>query len=109
MCYKYFTKRERSCRFGTFLGEGSPLDYAGLVKGSGMKKGEQYGEVVVNLTDKSTRDEKSFSMVQRLRPIVNKECGGLVSNTSIRFIEMPAGPPTLADVVVEVYGKKIKK
>lgn len=92
-----------------FLGEGSPLDYAGLVKGSGMKKGEQYGEVVVNLTDKSTRDEKSFSMVQRLRPIVNKECGGLVSNTSIRFIEMPAGPPTLADVVVEVYGKENQK
>lgn len=92
-----------------FLGEGSPLDYAGLVKGSGMKKGEQYAEVVVNLTDKSTRDEKSFSMVQRLRPIINKECSGIVPNTSIRFIEMPAGPPTLADIVVEVYGKENQK
>ncbi|MDD2698058.1 MAG: efflux RND transporter permease subunit [Arcobacteraceae bacterium] len=92
-----------------FLGEGSPLDYAGLVKGSGMKKGEQYSEVVVNLTDKSTRAEKSFSMTQRLRPILNKECSAIVPNTSIRLIEMPAGPPTLADIVVEVYGENNQK
>ena len=93
----------------TFLGEGSPLDYAGLVKGSGMKKGEQYAEIVVNLTDKSERSEKSFSMTQRLRPILNKECGKLVNNTSIKLVEMPAGPPTLADIVVEVYGQDNRK
>ncbi len=89
----------------TFLGSGSPLDYAGLVKGSGMKKGEEYAEIVVNLTDKSNRDEKSFSMTQRLRPLLNKECGNIVPNTNIKLVEMPAGPPTLADIVVEVYGK----
>ncbi len=92
-----------------FLGEGSPLDYAGLVKGSGMKKGEQFGELVVNLTDKSTRSEKSFSMTQRLRPIFNKECENIVPNTSIKLIEMPAGPPTLADIVVEVFGDNNQK
>ena len=95
--------------FELFLGMGSPLDYAGLVKGSGMKKGEQYAEIVVNLTDKTTRDEKSFSMTQRLRPIFNNECQTIVPNTSIKLIEMPAGPPTLADIVVEVYGKDNQK
>lgn len=92
-----------------FLAQGAPLDYAGLVKGSGMKMGEQYSEIVVNLTDKHTRDEKSYAMVQRLRPLLNKSCSPLISGTSIKMIEMPAGPPTLADIVVEVYGKNNDK
>jgi len=92
-----------------FLGQGSPLDYAGLVKGSGMKMGEQYAEVVVNLTDKHHREEKSFNMVQRLRPVIQKNCEPIVAGTNIKMIEMPAGPPTLASIVVEVYGKDNSK
>ena len=92
-----------------FLGQGSPLDYAGLVKGSGMKQGEQFAEIVVNLTNKHTRDEKSFSMIQRLRPIIQKKCELITKNTSIKMIEMPAGPPTLASIVVEVFGENNKE
>jgi len=92
-----------------FLAGGSPLDYAGLVKGSGMKQGEQYAEIVVNLTDKNNRDEKSFNMVQRLRLILNENCANIIKGTSIKMIEMPAGPPTLASIVVEVYGDENKK
>ena len=92
-----------------FLSSGSPLDYAGLVKGSGMKMGEEFAEIVVNLTDKNDRDEKSFLMVQRLRPVLNSECSPLINGTTIKMIEMPAGPPTLASLVVEVYGDNIEK
>ena len=92
-----------------FVGQGSPLDYAGLVKGSGMKQGEEFAEIVVNLTDKHSRDEKSFNMVQRLRPIIQNNCEPIVNGTNIKMIEMPAGPPTLASIVVEVYGKDNEK
>jgi len=92
-----------------FLAQGSPLDYAGLVKGSAMKMGEQYAEIVVNLTDKHTREDKSFLMVQRLRPVIQKTCQPIVTGTNIKMIEMPAGPPTLASIVVEVYGKDNSK
>jgi len=88
-----------------FLGQGAPLDYAGLVKGSAMKSLKNQAEIVINLTDKHARDETSFLMVHRIRPILNKACGSLVENTSIRFTEMPAGPPTLATIVIEIYGK----
>ncbi len=88
-----------------FLGQGAPLDYAGLVKGSGLKALKNQAEIVINLTDKHHRDEPSYVMVHRLRPIINKACGDLVENSSIRFTEMPAGPPTLATIVVELYGK----
>ncbi len=98
-------KEEHITDIELFLGQGSPLDYAGLVKGSGMKSGEQYSEIVVNLTDKHSRDEKSFNMVKRLRPAIKGQCAKIVDGTNIKMIEMPAGPPTLASVVVEVYGK----
>jgi len=87
-----------------FLGQGSPLDYAGLVKGSTLKQGENVAEIVVNLTDKHSRDEASFLMVKRLRPMIQNECE-FKENTSIKMIEQPAGPPTLASIVVEVYAE----
>jgi len=88
-----------------FLGQGAPLDYAGLVKGSALKSLKSQAEIVINLTDKHGRDETSYMMVHRMRPQVNKACGNLLENISIRFTEMPAGPPTLATIVIELYGK----
>jgi len=92
-----------------FLGQGIPLDYAGLVKGSAMKRAENVAEIAVNLTDKHTRSEPSFLMTQRLRPIVQSKCQPLVKGTSIKFVEQPAGPPTLASIVVEVYGDDLDR
>jgi multidrug efflux pump subunit AcrB len=87
-----------------FLGTGSPLDFAGLIKGSHFKNNENVAEVVVNLTKKHDRDEPSYMMVQRLRPVIQKECGNLYPETNIKFVEPPAGPPTMAAIVAEVYG-----
>lgn len=89
-----------------FLGTGSPLDFAGLIKGSHFKNSENVAEVVVNLTKKHHRDEPSYLMVQRLRPVIQKECGNIYPQTNIKFIEPPAGPPTMAAIVAEVYGNK---
>jgi len=92
-----------------FLGQGIPLDYAGLVKGSAMKHTENVAEIAVNLTDKHTRDEPSFLMVQRLRPIVKDKCLPILKGTNIKFVEQPAGPPTLASIVLEVHGDNLEK
>ena len=92
----------------SYIGMGSPLDYAGLVKGSGLKNGENVAEIVVNLTPKQSREESSEMMVHRLRPILQNRCASLVENSSIKLIEEPAGPPTLAAIVVELYGNDEK-
>jgi len=99
------TKEKEVTDMEIFLGQGAPLDYAGLVKGSALKSLKNQAEIVINLTDKHARDETSFMMVHRIRPLINKACGSLVENTSIRFTEMPSGPPTLATIVIELYGK----
>lgn len=87
-----------------FLGSGSPLDFAGLIKGSHFKNSENVAEVVLNLTKKHDRSEPSYMMVQRLRPEIQKQCESIIPQTNIKFIEPPAGPPTMAAIVAEVYG-----
>ena len=89
----------------TYIGTGSPLDYAGLVKGSSLKMGEHVAELVVNLTPKESRKERSYAMVHRLRPLLQSTCEAAVEGTSIKLVEEPAGPPTLAAIVVELYGE----
>jgi len=92
-----------------FYGQGIPLDYAGLVKGASMKHTENVAEIAVNLTDKHTREEPSFLMTHRLRPVINKSCLSVVPGTSIKMVEQPSGPPTLASIVVEVIGEDIPR
>ncbi len=87
-----------------FLGQGAPLDYAGLVKGSALKALENQAEIVVNLTPKESRDEASFSMVHRVRHIIQADCEQKIAGSGIKFIEMPSGPPTLATIVANIYG-----
>jgi len=109
-CVNSILKKEKEVTdTETYLGFGSPLDYAGLVKGSAFKNSENVSEIVVNLTDKHERDEKTFMMVHRLRPVIQKSCQNLIKGTSIRMIEQPAGPPTLASIVVELYGQNSMK
>ncbi|MDM5272140.1 efflux RND transporter permease subunit [Sulfurovum sp. zt1-1] len=105
----FLKKEEEIMHIELFLGQGIPLDYAGLVKGASMKQTENVAEISVNLTDKHHREEPSFLMVQRLRPMIKDTCLPLVKDTNIKFIEQPAGPPTLASLVVEVYGTNLKK
>jgi len=39
-----------------------------------------------------------------MRPLIQKSCEAVIPKTHIKFIEPPAGPPTMAAVVAEIYG-----
>ncbi len=109
-CVVDILKKEKEViNLETFLGEGAPLDYAGLVKGSGFKNSENVSEIVVNLTDKHEREERSYTMVHRLRPVIKQKCEKIKSGTVIKMVEQPAGPPTLASIVMEVYGNNLSE
>ncbi len=101
----HLKKEQEITDFEIFLGMGAPLDFAGLIKGSHFKNSENVAEIVVNLTKKHHRDEPSYFMVQRVRPDIQNECSNLFANTTITFVEPPAGPPVLAAIVAEIYGQ----
>ncbi len=87
-----------------FLGEGLPLDFAGMVKGSVLKSEQHEAEMMININKAANRSEASYNMVHRLRPNIQDKC--TKHNANIKFVELPAGPPVLASVVAEVYGGK---
>ena len=104
-CVSSFIVKEQEVKdTEVFLGMGSPLDFAGLIKGSQFKNAENVAEIVVNITKKHHREEPSYLMVQRIRPMIQGACEKLYPNTNISFVEPPAGPPTMAAIVMEVYG-----
>jgi len=86
----------------TFLGEGQPLDFAGMVKGSALKNSENKSEIMVNIKRKEHRDTMSYNLVHKIRPSIQSKCTKYDAN--IKFIELPAGPPVLASIVAEIYG-----
>ena len=105
-CVSGIMRREEGIKnMEMFLGQGAPLDYAGLVKGSTFKSLKNQAEIVINLTDKHDRDEASYMMVHRVRPIIQSKCENLYKGTTVKFVEMPSGPPTFATIVVNLYGK----
>ena len=104
----YIVKEKELLNTEVFLGMGSPLDFAGLIKGSQFKNSENVAEIVLNLTKKHEREEPSYMMVQRLRPVIQGNCEKLYPNTHITFVEPPAGPPTLSAIVAEIYGDNAK-
>ena len=104
-CVSSYVVQEKELRdTEVFLGMGSPLDFAGLIKGSQFKNAENVAEIVLNITKKHEREEPSYMMVQRMRPVIQGSCEKLYPGTDISFVEPPAGPPTLAAIVMEVYG-----
>ncbi len=101
---RYVTQEKEVLDTEVFLGMGSPLDFAGLIKGSQFKNSENEAEIVLNLTKKHEREEPSYMMVQRMRPVIQGACEKLYPDTHISFVEPPAGPPTLSAIVAEIYG-----
>ena len=101
-------KEQEILDMSIFYGKGIPLDYAGLVKGSAMKRTENVAEISINLTPAHEREEPSFLMTSRLRPIIQGTCQSIVTGTVIKLIEQPSGPPTLAQIVMEVHGEDIE-
>ncbi|MDA3908303.1 MAG: efflux RND transporter permease subunit [Sulfurimonas sp.] len=104
----YIQKEDQVLDIEVFLGMGAPLDFAGLIKGSQFKNSENVAEIVLNLTKKHDRSEPSYMMVQRMRPVIVKNCESLYPDTAVSFVEPPAGPPVLAAIVAEVYGADAK-
>jgi len=105
---RYVTQEKEVLNTEVFLGMGSPLDFAGLIKGSQFKNSENVAEIVLNLTKKHEREEPSYMMVQRMRPVIQGACEKLYPDTHISFVEPPAGPPTLSAIVAEIYGNDAK-
>ena len=86
-----------------FISQGQPIDFAGLVKQSALKNSENQAELMINIKRFKDREITSYNLISNLRSKIQNSCQNEYEAT-IKFIELPAGPPVLASLVAEIYG-----
>lgn len=86
-----------------FAGAASPMDFNGMVRHYYLRAGANYGEIRVNLLPKRARREQSHELTLRLRNRLTEVAAA--RGATLEIVELPPGPPVLATLVAEVYGR----
>ncbi len=85
-----------------FYGESAPVDFSAMIKSRLFSNGEHIANILVNLKREDERDETSIHLVHRLRKSIRTHC--TMHENKIKMVESPAGPPSLASLVLEITG-----
>jgi multidrug efflux pump subunit AcrB len=89
--------------YQTFVGMAAPIDFAALVRGDDLKRGDNFAQIRVNLLPKDRRAMASHAIVQQLHeqlaPLRER-----FASTFIKLYETPPGPPVRSQVMAELYG-----
>ncbi len=89
----------------TYVGTSSPVDFNGLVRHYYLRKGANVADIRVNFITKKRRAQQSHAIGLRLRNELT-----LIAqkyNANIKIVETPPGPPVIATLVAEIYGRKV--
>lgn len=89
--------------YTSYVGVPSPIDFNGLVRHYYLRQAPHLAEIRVNFVGKKHRRQQSHGIGLRLRD-------GLTAlaekyGAKLKIVEIPPGPPVLASVVAEVYGR----
>jgi multidrug efflux pump subunit AcrB len=89
--------------FTTTVGEGSPMDFNGLVRHYYLRQGPNLADVRINLLPRQQREMGSHELGLRIR----NDILAIAERTgsSMKIVEAPPGPPVLSTVVAEIYGR----
>ncbi len=85
------------------VGEGSPMDFNGLVRKYYLRQAPHLADVRINLLPRQRRDMSSHAIALRIRD--DLAAIGARTGALLRIVEVPPGPPVMATVVAEVYGR----
>ncbi|MDP2832402.1 MAG: efflux RND transporter permease subunit [Pseudomonadota bacterium] len=89
--------------YQTFLGITAPIDFAALVRGDLLKKGENLAQIRVNLIDKHQRNDASHDIANQFDAAF-KPIRAAFPTARIKIYETPPGPPVPSQVLAELYG-----
>lgn len=89
--------------YQTFLGLAAPIDFAALVRGDMLKKGENLAQIRVNLSDKHHRADASHDIANQFDAAL-ADLRASFPEARIKIFETPPGPPVPSQVLAELYG-----
>ncbi len=94
--------------YQTFVGMAAPIDFAALVRGDDLKRGDNFAQIRVNLLPKDRRSMSSHAIVQQLHEQL-APLRARFASTFIKLYETPPGPPVRSQVMAELYGPSYAK
>ncbi len=89
--------------YQAFLGLPAPIDFAALVRGDLIKRGANFAQIRVNLTDKHHRSASSHDIAQELDQLL-MPVRSAHPQAKIKIYETPPGPPVPSQILAELYG-----
>ncbi len=89
--------------FTSYVGLASPMDFNGMVRHYYLRRGPNVAEVRVNLVGKKSRHQQSHAIALRIRDELTRIAEE--HDASLKIVETPPGPPVIASVVAEIYGR----
>jgi len=87
--------------YQVYAGTAAPINFNGLVRQYGLRRGAELGDIQVNLLDRSARERSSHEIASALRERVAPV--GARYGASVQVVEVPPGPPVQAPIVAEIY------
>jgi multidrug efflux pump subunit AcrB len=89
-----------------FAGEAAPFSFSGMVKHTFLRKQDFMTDLHVMLKPKHDRKKSGHEIIHELRPIIGEfsKSHQVVS----KVLEIPPGPPVMATMVAEIYGKDVQ-
>jgi len=94
--------------YQTFLGVTAPIDFAALVRGDGLKRGDNLAQIRVNLSDKHSRSEASHDIVNAFNDSL-ADLRKVFPRAKVKLFETPPGPPVQSQILAELYGPDYNK
>ncbi len=99
----YLASVPEVCDFTSYVGLASPMDFNGLVRHYYLRQGDDVAEVRINLAGKKNRQLQSHAIGLRMRNDLQAIADR--HRARMKLVETPPGPPVIASVVAEVYGR----
>ncbi len=94
--------------YEAYIGTASPFDFNGLVRHYYLRKGGNVADIRINLIDKHKRKRQSHDIAKEERPKIEAVARAVNPKANVKIVEVPPGPPVLATLVAEIYGKDDK-
>lgn len=89
--------------YTSYVGLASPMDFNGLVRHYYLRQGDDVAELRINLAGKKNRALQSHAIGLRMRNELQQIADR--HHARMKLVETPPGPPVIASIVAEVYGR----
>ena len=98
----YLAQHREVVDYQTFVGDSSPINLNGLVRGYDLRSAPHQADIQVNLRSSDERSMQSHPIAKAMRPEL--QAIGARYGATIKVAEVPPGPPVRSTLVAEIYG-----